>query len=46
MTDDFLGERKKALEESFFARENAKLVEQRKAQSRQIATDVVRFSDE
>ncbi len=31
MADEFLGERKKALEESFFARENAKLVEQMKA---------------
>ena len=32
MADDFLGDRKKALEESFFARENAKLVERMKAE--------------
>ncbi len=32
MTKDFLGDRKKALEESFFARENARLLEQLKAE--------------
>ena len=32
MTKEFLGDRKKALEESFFARENAKLLEQLKAE--------------
>ena len=32
MSTDFLGDRKKALEESFFARENAKLLEQLKAE--------------
>ena len=32
MTTEFLGDRKKALEESFFARENAKLLEQLKAE--------------
>jgi hypothetical protein len=32
MSKEFLGDRKKALEESFFARENAKLLEQLKAE--------------
>jgi hypothetical protein len=32
MTKDFLGDRKKALEESFFARENARLLERLKAE--------------
>ncbi len=32
MSDDFLADRKKALEESFFAKENAKLVERMKAE--------------
>jgi len=32
MTTEFLGDRKKALEESFFARENAKLLERLKAE--------------
>jgi hypothetical protein len=32
MSKDFLGDRKKALEESFFARENAKLLEQLKTE--------------
>jgi len=32
MTKEFLGDRKKALEESFFARENARLLEQLKAE--------------
>jgi hypothetical protein len=32
MTKEFLGDRKKALEESFFAKENAKLLERLKAQ--------------
>jgi len=32
MTREFLGDRKKALEESFFARENAKLLERLKAE--------------
>jgi len=32
MADDFLGDRKKALEESFFAKENAKLLERMKAE--------------
>jgi hypothetical protein len=32
MTKEFLGDRKKALEESFFARENTKLLEQLKAE--------------
>ncbi len=31
MSDEFLGDRKKALEESFFAKENARLVEKLKA---------------
>ena len=31
MADEFLGDRKKALEESFFAKENAKLLERMKA---------------
>ncbi len=35
MPDDFLGDRKKALEESFFARENARLVEKLRAEQRQ-----------
>jgi len=32
MSDEFLGDRKKALEESFFAKENARLVEQMRAE--------------
>ena len=32
MATEFLGDRKKALEESFFARENAKLLERLKAE--------------
>jgi hypothetical protein len=32
MADDFLGDRKKALEESFFAKENAALIERLKAE--------------
>lgn len=32
MSDDFLGDRKKALEESFFAKQNAQLVEQLRAE--------------
>ena len=32
MSKDFLSDRKKALEESFFARENAKLLEQLKTE--------------
>jgi hypothetical protein len=34
MPDEFLGDRKKALEESFFAKENAKLVEKLRAEQR------------
>jgi hypothetical protein len=34
MRDEFLGDRKKALEESFFAKENAKLVEKLRAERR------------
>jgi hypothetical protein len=33
MADDFLGDRRKALEESFFAKENARLVAQMKSQA-------------
>ena len=32
MADEFLGDRKKALEDSFFAKENAKLVERLRAE--------------
>ena len=35
MSDEFLGDRKKALEESFFAKENAKLIEKLRAEQRQ-----------
>lgn len=37
MPDDFLGDRKKALEGSFFAKENAKLVERMKAEKQKVA---------
>jgi uncharacterized membrane protein YebE (DUF533 family) len=38
MADEFLGDRKKALEESFFAKESAKLLERMKAEKEQRAT--------
>ena len=38
MADEFLGDRKKALEESFFAKENARLLERMKAESKDRAT--------
>lgn len=34
MADDFLGDRRKALEESFFAKENARLVDQMKSEAK------------
>ncbi len=37
MSDDFLADRKKALEESFFAKENAKLVERMRAEKEKSA---------
>jgi hypothetical protein len=37
MPDDFLGDRKKALEEGFFAKESAKLVERMKAEKQKAA---------
>lgn len=42
MADDFLGDRRKALEESFFAKENARLVERVRAQWRDsVAADAL-----
>jgi hypothetical protein len=38
MADEFLGDRKKALEESFFAKENARLLERMKAEKASKAT--------
>ncbi len=38
MSDDFLGDRKKALEESFFAKQNAELLERIKAEREKQAT--------
>jgi hypothetical protein len=38
MADEFLGDRKKALEESFFAKENARLVERMRAEKQKKAT--------
>lgn len=35
MSDEFLGDRRKALEETFFAKENARLVERMKAEARE-----------
>jgi hypothetical protein len=35
MSDEFLGDRKKALEESFFAKENARLIEKLRSDQRQ-----------
>jgi len=35
MADEFLGDRKKALEESFFAKENARLLERLKSESKE-----------
>ena len=37
MADEFLGDRKKALEESFFAKENARLLDRMKAESKERA---------
>jgi len=37
MADEFLGDRKKALEESFFAKENARLLEKMKAEKQKLA---------
>jgi hypothetical protein len=37
MSDEFLGDRKKALEESFFAKENARLVERMRAEKQKKA---------
>jgi len=37
MADEFLGDRKKALEESFFAKENTRLLERMKAEKKQKA---------
>jgi len=37
MSDEFLGDRKKALEEAFFAKENARLVERMRAEKQQQA---------
>jgi hypothetical protein len=43
MSDDFLADRKKALEESFFAKENARLVERLKAKKdKSVARDGLR----
>lgn len=38
MADDFLGDRKKALEEAFFAKENARLVERMRAERAKAAS--------
>ena len=38
MPDEFLGDRKKALEESFFAKENARLVERMRAEKQKTAS--------
>jgi hypothetical protein len=40
MADEFLGDRKKALEESFFAKENARLLERMKAEKKSKTTGV------